>query len=103
MVAAVASLKEAETAQTQGDLELTEAGGKKDKMEAAMAEALNPLKEGGGDKKLLKDLEKLAKIFDIDASLMEALQRSLKKAAASRSHFDGVAVHESEESCCVSI
>jgi hypothetical protein len=99
MVAAVASLKEAETAQTQGDLELTEAGGKKEKMEAAMAEALNPLKEGGGNKKLLKDLEKLAKTFKIDESLMEALHRSLTKAAASRSHFDGVAVHEFEVAC----
>jgi hypothetical protein len=99
MVAAVASLKEAETAQTQGDLELMEASGKKEKLEAALAEALNPLKEGGGDKKLLKDLEKLSKPYDIDASLMEALQRSLKKTAASRSHFDGVAVHEFEVAC----
>lgn len=99
MVAAVASLKEAETAQTQGDLELTEASGKKEKMEEAIATALNPLKEAGGDKKLLKDLEKLTKTFDLDASLMEALQRSLKKTAASRSHFDGVAVHEFEVAC----
>jgi hypothetical protein len=99
MVAAVASLKEAETAQTQGDLELTEASGKKEKLEAAMTEALNPLKEGGGDKKLLKEIEKLAKPYAIDDSLMEALQRSLKKTAASRSHFDGVAVHEFEVAC----
>lgn len=83
----------------QGDLELTDASGKKEKMEAAIADALNPLKEGGGDKKLLKDLEKVAKTFDIDASLTEALQRSLKKTAASRSHFDGVAVHEFEVAC----
>lgn len=99
MVAAVAALKEAETAQTQGDLELNEASGKKEKMEAAIATALNPLKEGGGDKKLLKDLEKTAKTFDIDASLREALQRSLGKTAAARSHFDGVAVHEFEVAC----
>jgi len=99
MVAAVASLKEAETAQTQGDLELTEASGKKEKMQTALAVALNPLKEAGGDKKLLKDIEKVTKVFDIDESLMEALQRSLKKPAASRSHFDGVAVHEFEVAC----
>jgi len=60
---------------------------------------LNPLKEGGGDKKMLKDLEKIGKVFDMDGSLMEALQRSLKKSAESRSHFDGVAVQEFEGAC----
>jgi len=99
MVAAVASLKEAETAQTKGDLELTEASGKKEKMETAMRDALNPLKEGGGNKKLLGHIEKLTKPFGIDASLMEAVQRALKTTAASRSHFDGVAVHEFEVAC----
>lgn len=96
MVAAVASLKEAETAQTQGDLELTEASGKKEKMQTAIADALNPLKEAGGDKKLLKEIEKVSKTFKMDESLLEALLRALKKNAASRSHFDGVAVHEFE-------
>jgi len=99
MVASVAALKEAESAQTQGDLDLSEASGKKDKMETAVKDALNPLKEAGGDKKHLKDLEKIAKVFDMDGSLMEALQMSLKKAAASRSHFDGVAVHEFDGAC----
>jgi len=99
MVAAVASLKEAETAQTQGDLELNEASGKKTKMETALAEAVTPLKEGGGNKKLLKDIEKLAKVFNLDESLMSALTRSLQKNKESRSHFDGVAVTEFEAAC----
>merc|ERR1719474_1259811 len=99
MVAAVASLKEAETAQTQGDMDLTEASRKKEKIETAIADSLNPLKEGGGDKELLKDIEKLAKTFDIDGSLMKAVQGSLEKTAASRSHFEGVAVHEFEAAC----
>jgi len=99
MVAAVAELKAAETTQTQGDLDLTQASGKKEKMETAVNDVLNPLKEGGGDKKLLKDLEKLGKVFDMDGSLLEALQRSLKKTAESRSNFDGVAVQEFEGVC----
>lgn len=99
MVAAVAELKEAETAQTQGDLDLTQASGKKEKMETAVANVLNPLKEGGGDKKLLKDLEKLGRVFDMDGSLMEALQRSLKKTGDARSNFDGVAVQEFDGAC----
>jgi len=99
MVAAVAALKEAETAQTQGDLDLTQAAGKKEKMETGVKDALDPLKENGGDKKCLKDLEKLAKVFDMDGSLVAAVHRSLSKVVASRSHFDGVAVHEMEAAC----
>lgn len=99
MVAAVASLKQAETAQTQGDLDLTQATGKKENMESAVNNALNPLKEAGSDRKMLKDLERIGKVFDMDESLMEALQRSLKKSPQSRSHFDGVAVQEFEGAC----
>jgi len=99
MVAAVAALKEAETAQTQGDMELTEASAKREKMETALADSFNPLKEGGGDKKLLKNMEKVEKSFDMDASLMSALTRSLQKNKEARSHFDGVAVQEFEAAC----
>jgi len=80
-------------------LDLTQASGKKENMETAINHALNPLKEGGGDKKMLKDLEKIGKVFDMDGSLMEALQRSLKKSAEARSRFDGIAVQEFEVAC----
>lgn len=100
MMAAVAVLKEAETLQAQGDTDLLQASEKKDKMESMVKDALVPSKaSGGGDKKLLKDIEKAGKAFDMDTSLMEALQRALKKTEPTRSGFDVLALQEFDNAC----
>jgi len=100
MVAAVAGLKEAETAQTQGDMDLADASGKKEQIETMVNDVLNPSKENGGDKKMLKQIEKIGKTFDMDGSLLEALHRALMvKTAEARSNFDGIAVREFESAC----
>jgi len=99
MVEAVAALKEAETLQAQGDMDLVQAADKKEKMENMVKDALVPSKEGTGDKKLLKDIEKAGKAFDMDSSLMEALQRALRKTVDSRLAFDKMALQEFDNAC----